>query len=88
MNNQYFDYDLVIVGGGLVGASLACALGSSDFRIAVIEAAPFSSDALQDVQPSFDARTVALALGTPPICTSLGLWEKITQGGTTPMQTI
>ncbi len=37
------DYDLAIVGGGLVGLTLACALKDSGLRIALIEAQPESA---------------------------------------------
>lgn len=87
MTDTYFDYDLVIVGGGLVGASLACALGESDLRIAVIEATPFIDDT-ETYQPSFDARTVALAQGSQQIFSSMGLWEKIKELGVTPIKKI
>lgn len=88
MNSDYFDYDLVIVGGGLVGASLACALGSSGLKIAVIEAAPFVSATAESFQPSFDARTVALAEGSQQIFASLGLWEQIAERGATAIKKI
>jgi len=52
------DFDLIIVGGGMVGASLACALGNSQLKIAVLEAAPFESNH----QPSFDTRTLAASV--------------------------
>src|SRR3569623_2110630 len=50
-------YDVIIVGGGMVGASLAIALSATPLRIALLEAVPFRSD----TQPSYDARAIALA---------------------------
>ena len=83
-HNVDTDFDLIIVGGGMVGASLACALGDSPLKIAVIEATPFESDS----QPSFDARTLALAYGSRRIFDSLGLWNDIEQRGVTPIRRI
>ncbi|MCB1776986.1 MAG: 2-octaprenyl-6-methoxyphenyl hydroxylase [Candidatus Competibacteraceae bacterium] len=67
------DYDLLIIGGGLVGASLACALDGLSLRIGVVEAAPLNVSA----HPSYDDRTLALAQGTRRIFQTLGLWEPL-----------
>ena len=54
-------YDAVIIGGGMVGASLAAALAAqTGKRIAVVEAYAFESSA----QPSFDDRVIALSYGS------------------------
>ena len=67
------EVDVAIVGGGLVGASLAAALAPTGLRLALIEgAAP--DDARQ---PSFDDRTTALGNGTRRIFEALGLWSDI-----------
>jgi len=66
------DRDLAIVGGGLVGASLALALAPLGLRIAVIEAVPPGT---VDQHPSFDERTTALANGTVAVFRTLGVWE-------------
>jgi len=71
------DYDILIVGGGLVGGSLACALQKSSLKIAVIEAVEISSEQ----QPSFDSRTVALAYGAKQIFQSIDLWPEIEKHG-------
>jgi len=86
MNAQQnsIDFDLIIIGGGMVGASLACALGNSQLKIAVIEATPFESTS----QPSFDARTLALAYGSRRIFDSLGLWDAIAERGVTSIRRI
>lgn len=69
--------DIAIIGGGLVGASLAVALqkGAKErgWQIRLIE--PFSpGDAYQ---PSYDARSSALAFGTRQIYERMGLWTEI-----------
>lgn len=67
------DYDLIIVGGGMVGASLAIALADRGLRLAVIEAHPPGTD----TQPSYDDRAIALAYGTQRIFTALGIWPDV-----------
>jgi 2-octaprenyl-6-methoxyphenol hydroxylase len=67
------DFDIVIAGGGMVGASLAVALAGQPLRIALVEALPFGAPA----QPSFDARTVALSRSSFRILATLGIWPDI-----------
>lgn len=67
------DFDVVVAGGGLVGASLCAALAGSPLRIAVVE--PVARGAPD--QPSFDERMTALAPTTRRIFEALGLWPEI-----------
>ncbi|HKQ30885.1 MAG TPA: 2-octaprenyl-6-methoxyphenyl hydroxylase, partial [Burkholderiales bacterium] len=78
------DFDVVIVGGGLVGASLAAALQGSGLRAAVIEAATLGSS----FQPSHNDRTVALAYGSRRILESVGVWADLERLGVTPIERI
>ncbi len=67
-------FDVVIVGGGMVGAAVACSLGGSDLRVAVIESAPpapFSPD-----QPH-DLRVSALSVASQKILETIGAWDGI-----------
>ncbi|HEU5397767.1 MAG TPA: 2-octaprenyl-6-methoxyphenyl hydroxylase [Gammaproteobacteria bacterium] len=64
------EYDLIIVGGGLVGASLAAALAPLPLKVAVVEAVPFGSRG----QPSFDDRITALSEGSRRIFQGMGVW--------------
>ena len=63
-------HDIAIVGGGLVGSSLAIALEGCGFRVALIEAAlPRVSE-----QPSYDERNLALARASINALEALGVW--------------
>jgi 2-octaprenyl-6-methoxyphenol hydroxylase len=65
--------DIAIVGGGMVGASLALALAGTSKRVMLIEAvAPDSAS-----QPSFDDRTTALGNGSRRVFETLGVWPRL-----------
>lgn len=67
-------YDVVIVGGGMVGATLACGLGDSPLKVAVIEDAPppeFAPD-----QPH-DLRVSAVSIASSSILKTVGAWRGI-----------
>jgi len=63
----------VIVGGGLVGASLALALAGAGRRVLLIESVAPDSN----VQPSFDERTTALGNASRRIFEGLGVWDDL-----------
>ena len=67
------NYDVLIIGGGMVGASLACALAGQNLRIGLVEAAPFNVNE----HPGYDDRSIALAQGTRRIFQTLGLWDAL-----------
>ena len=71
-------YDVAIVGGGLVGASLACALAPLGLRIALLEAVPPRAEA----QPSYDDRTLALSASSCHILEAIGLWPLLADNAT------
>ncbi len=62
--------DVAIVGGGMVGATVALALAGTQLRVALVEAVRF--DAAE--QSSFDDRTTALGNGSRRILETLGAW--------------
>src|SRR6516162_1674597 len=70
---QPLEVDVAIVGGGMVGASLAVALAGTGRRLLLLEGVPFGADA----QPSFDERTTALGNASRRIFEVLGVWTAI-----------
>ena len=67
-------YDIVIVGGGMVGSAIACALADSGLSVALLEQQypePFAPE-----QPH-DLRVSALSLASEHILRHLGAWEGI-----------
>jgi 2-octaprenyl-6-methoxyphenol hydroxylase len=71
-------FEIVIAGGGMVGASLACALSGQGLRIALVE--PVRNE--QRAEPGYDDRAIALAWGTSRIFAGLGLWDALSAHAT------
>lgn len=77
-------FDVVIVGGGMVGASLAVALGDTGLGVMLIESIAPGTGAYQ---PSFDDRTTALGNASRRIFEALGVWPAMAPHAS-PIRTI
>ncbi|MBC7983360.1 MAG: 2-octaprenyl-6-methoxyphenyl hydroxylase [Candidatus Obscuribacterales bacterium] len=78
-----FHHDILICGGGLVGASLALALAQLKLNVAIAEAVPFANTGHPNTEhPSFDERTTAISNGTQRIFNALGVWPLIERAAT------
>ena len=73
MAHGVLEADVLVVGGGLAGSTLAHALALTPLTTVLVEA----RDPSQLEQPSFDGRATALANGSQRILASLGLWEEV-----------
>jgi len=67
---HHFDYDLAIVGGSIVGATLACALKNYGLSVVLIETQPQSVAVAR-------RQAYALSILSGRIFAGIGVWEKI-----------
>ena len=77
------DYDILIVGGGMVGASLAIALLPLKLKIGLVDTYKFGVSE----QPSYDDRAIALSYGSSRIFSGMGIWQNLASQ-TTPIDKI
>ena len=65
--------DVGIVGGGMVGAGLACALATAGLRVALVDREA------QDMQtvPAYDGRASAIAYGSAQVLKGIGVWNHL-----------
>ncbi|MGQ0800897.1 MAG: 2-octaprenyl-6-methoxyphenyl hydroxylase [Pseudomarimonas sp.] len=66
-------HEILIVGGGLVGGSVACALAAAGRDVALIEA----TDPQTATPPSFDERNLALAAASVSALSTLGVLQHL-----------
>lgn len=71
--------DVLIVGSGLIGSSLVCALssamGAKNLSVLVVEAGPARDISKAELDSERDARSTALSFGSSQILERLGLWK-------------
>jgi len=83
-------FDVLIVGAGMVGASLACALGDKnctanrDLKVGIIE----SNGKFLRGEYTSDGRASAIAYGSSQIWQNIGVWGGMQRRGVTPMRQI
>lgn len=73
------DFDIVIAGGGMVGATMAGLLAQSGLRLALVDQLPFDPELAPFKQEvlAFDPRVSALTAASREIFAELGSWEDI-----------
>ena len=64
------DYDVLIVGGGMVGLTLAAALGGAGLAVGVVDRAAMEAT----TDPGFDGRASAIAAGSRAVLDAIGVW--------------
>ncbi|MCS5712566.1 FAD-dependent oxidoreductase [Candidatus Berkiella aquae] len=76
-------YDVVIIGGGAVGASLALMFAQENFQVLLIEKKAASTKLI----PDKEARTIALSFASTHILEALGIWQSL-QHRSVPIQEV
>ena len=74
-------YDVLIVGGGMVGAALACALGNSSLKVALLDRA--SPPALDK---DYDQRVSAITLASQSLFENIGAWDGMVRRRVSPVR--
>ena len=76
-------HDVIISGGGVVGASLACALADAGLRVALIDA---REPVTEWPAGSVDQRVYAITCASQALFERLGVWEDMVRRGVSPYQ--
>ncbi len=65
--------DVLIIGGALIGGTLACALGRAGISVAVVDMA----NPAVAMDAKFDGRASAIALSSRRLLEGIGIWDKV-----------
>lgn len=81
--NDNKQYDVMIIGGGMVGLTLACALGQQEFSVAVVEAYEPSDIRLED---EFELRVSAISKSSQQVFQNINAWQGMLKRRASPYQ--
>lgn len=79
-HNEGFDCEVAIVGAGMVGGALGCALGQQGFNVALVELREPEAWSRDKV----DQRVSALTRASQHILESLGVWDRMSEMRVSP----
>jgi len=88
MNTESRQFDIVIAGGGMVGATMACLLADLPLRIALIDRGQLHIDrnSSSEAADDFDPRVSALTSGSARLLDDLGIWQSVLAQRACPYQ--
>jgi ubiquinone biosynthesis UbiH/UbiF/VisC/COQ6 family hydroxylase len=78
-------FDVLIIGGGLVGASLAAALNAGDLSVALVESQPMDASA-HPPAAGWDSRIYAISPGCAAFLAASGAWQRMDMGRVQPIE--
>ncbi|MFT7371984.1 MAG: 2-octaprenyl-6-methoxyphenol hydroxylase [Oleiphilaceae bacterium] len=78
MLNDNAEFDVVIVGAGMVGACTALGISDLGLRVLLVDSFAFEPSGLS-YTPSYDARSTAISWGSREILTQLGVWSTVAE---------
>jgi 2-octaprenylphenol hydroxylase len=71
------DYDVAILGAGLVGLSLAAALARAGMRVAIVDRSNVDDGAPSANADDWDARVYAISPGSVAFLSAIGAWQRL-----------
>ena len=71
---KHLDYEIVIVGGGLVGLAFACSLRGLDHRVLVIDA---GQPPVYDEHGAYDLRVNSINIASQTFLDAMGIWKQV-----------
>jgi len=87
MTHQMEEYQVIIVGGGMVGSALAAGLANSDISVALIEPNSAQRPPIGSLNCSdFDTRVSAITAQSETLLKRLGVWALIPENRKSPYQ--
>ena len=75
--------DIIVVGGGMVGASFACAAAQQGFTVTILDV---NKDDFSYLDEEADIRVSALTRASQKILESVGAWQLMPEGRSSPYQ--
>ncbi len=78
-------FDLIVVGAGMVGATLARAVANLPLRIALVDGMPLPrATNAPDTGSGYDSRVSAISAASETILDNLGVWQRIPESSRSP----
>jgi len=71
------DYDVAVLGAGLVGLSLAASLARAGMRVAIVDRSKVDAAALSSTDEDWDARVYAISPGSVTFLSGIGAWQRL-----------